>query len=73
MTKALDKLVQNVVEKTKDSENRILAIAHCNCPKRAQFVREKLEKLAKFKDIIVVDTAGVSTMYANDGGIIIAV
>ena len=73
MTKALDKLVQNVVEKTKDSENRILAISHCNCPKRAQLVREKLEKLAKFKDIIVVDTAGVSTMYANDGGIIIAV
>ena len=36
-------------------------------------MREKIEKLAKFKDIIVVDTAGVSTMYANDGGVIVAV
>lgn len=73
MTKALDKLVQNVVEKTKDTENRILAISHCNCPKRAELVKEKIQKLAKFKDIIVVDTAGVSTMYANDGGVIMAV
>ena len=36
-------------------------------------VKEKLEKLAKFKKIIITDTAGVSTMYANDGGVIIAV
>ena len=26
----------------------------------------------KFKDAIVVDTRGVSSMYANDGGIIVA-
>ena len=73
MTKALDKLIQDMLEKTKNTEERVLAIAHCNCPKRAQSMREKIEKLAKFKDIIVVDTAGVSTMYANDGGVIVAV
>ena len=73
MNKALDKLVQNVVEKTKNTENRILGISHCNCPARAELVKEKLEKLAKFKDILILNTAGVSTMYANDGGIMIAV
>ena len=31
-----------------------------------------LEK-AKFKDIIIVDTAGISSMYAADGGVIVVV
>ena len=26
----------------------------------------------RFKDIIIVNTAGISTVYANEGGIIIA-
>ena len=73
MNKALDKMIQNVIAKTKNCENRVLAISHCNCPERARAVKEKLEKLAKFKKIIITDTAGVSTMYANDGGVIIAV
>lgn len=71
--KALAKMVEDVIQKTKDCENRILAISHCNCPQRAQYVKEALEKLGKFKKIIIVDTAGVSSMYANDGGVIIAV
>lgn len=73
MNKALERMVQEVVAKTRDCEKKILAISHCNCPQRAVTVKEKIQKLAKFKDIIIVDTAGVSTMYANDGGVIMAV
>lgn len=73
MKKALSKMIEDMLQKTKNCENRVLAISHCNCPERAQFVKETIEKMAKFKDIVVVNTAGVSSMYANDGGIIIAV
>ena len=73
MKRALAKMVEDVVAATKDCEHRILAISHCNCPERAQYVKECLEKLAGFKKIVIVDTAGISSMYANDGGIIIAV
>lgn len=73
MAKALDYMVNEIVKRTKECEKKILSIAHCNCPERAKQVKEKLEKLAKFKDIRIVDTAGVSTMYANNGGIIVAV
>ena len=62
-----------MISKTKDCENRILAISHCNCPERAKAVKEKIEKIAKFKKIIIINTAGVSSMYANDGGVIMAV
>lgn len=73
MNKALEKMVKTMIERTKDCENRILAIAHCNCPERAKAIKEKIEKIAKFKEIIIIDTRGVSTMYANDGGVIMAV
>ena len=73
MKKALMKMVEDAVSSTKDCSERILAISHCNCPQRAEFVKEQILKLAKFKDVVVVNTAGVSSMYANDGGVILAV
>ena len=73
MKKALAKMVDDMLAKTKDCENKILAISHCNCPERAEFVKNTIEKLAHFKKIVIVNTAGVSSMYANDGGVIIAV
>lgn len=73
MNKALEKMVQNMISRTPDCEKRTLAIAHCNCPERAKAVREKVEELAHFKEILILGTAGVSSMYANDGGVIMAV
>lgn len=73
MNKALKQMVEEMLKKAGDYENRVLAISHCNCPDRAQGVKEDVERLAKFKKIIVVDTAGISSMYASDGGIIMVV
>ena len=50
-----------------------LVISYCNCPERAAAVKARIEKLANFKKIIIINTAGVSSMYANDGGVIMAV
>ena len=49
MNKALDKMIQDVIAKTKNCENRVLAISHCNCPERAKAVKEKIEKIAKLQ------------------------
>ena len=73
INKALDMMVQDIMKKNGDEKGRILAISHCNCPKRAQRVKEQLEALSLFQKILVVDTAGVSSMYANDGGVIVVV
>lgn len=70
--KALGIMVDSVEKDVKNPEERIFAIAHCNNPERAEFVREEVLKRVSFKDCIIVDTAGVSTMYAGDGGIIIS-
>ena len=71
--KALAKMVDRVSEEIVSPEKKTLGIAHCNCPARAEMVREMLLKKLPLGDIIVLDTRGVSSMYANDGGIIIAV
>lgn len=73
MNKALVKMVEYVVEKTVDSKDKILAISHCNCASRAQLIKEALQERLNPKSIVVLDTAGVSSMYANDGGIIVVV
>ena len=69
--KALAKMCDMIIENLKGSKERILAISHCNCPERALFLKEKLESLATFNKIIILNTAGVSSMYANDGGVIV--
>lgn len=73
INKALDTMIAVMLQKVQNRENKILGIAHCNCPQRANSIVEKIEKLAKFKEIFVVNTAGISTLYANDGGIIMVV
>ena len=71
--KALAKMCDTVIGNLKGSKERILAISHCNCRERAEQVKRMLETKAEFKDIIVLDTAGISSMYASDGGIIVVV
>ena len=73
INKALIKMVDCVVEKTVDSKHRTLAISHCNCFERAKQVKDAILEKMPVKDVILLDTAGVSTMYANDGGIIIVI
>ena len=73
MNKALVKMAEQIVAKTQDSETKTLAISHCNCYERAVLLRNALQERMNVKDIVILDTAGVSSMYANDGGVIVAV
>lgn len=72
MNKAVMKMVDYVVERTPNPAEKVLGISHCNCPARAQAVKEAILERIPVKDVVLLDTAGVSSMYANDGGIIIA-
>ena len=71
--KALVKMVESVVNDVKDPGEKILAISHCNCPERAEQVKEMLLEKIALKDVIILDTAGISSMYASDGGVIVVV
>jgi DegV family protein with EDD domain len=51
---------------------RTLSIVHCDDPERAFYVRDLVQKSCQFKDILISDARGVTTVYANDGGIVVA-
>ncbi len=74
MNKALVRMVENIQETCHNPEEKTLAISHCNCPERAQMVADAIrERMPQLKNILVLDTAGISSMYASDGGIIVVV
>lgn len=70
--KALAKLVDTVIRENAATAKTRLMIAHCNCLERAEEVKGMLLGKVKTLEIIITDTAGISSMYANDGGVIIA-
>lgn len=71
--KALVKMVEQLAEDVKNSKDKILAIAHCNCRDRAEAVKNMILEKINVKDVIILDTAGISSMYAADGGVIVVV
>lgn len=68
--KALARMTELAVSGLEDTSSKRLVIAHCNNRKRAEQVRELMCKKASFREIVITDTAGVATLYAGDGGII---
>lgn len=73
VNRALKKMIDYIVENLKDPAEKVLAISHCNCPERAELVKKAILDRVSVKEIIILDTAGVSSLYASDGGIIVVV
>ena len=69
--KALAKMVDYVIRDVSDPEKKCLMITHCNNLDRANSVKDQILAKVKFKDVLIMDTAGISSMYANDGGVIV--
>ena len=38
---------------------------------RDRYMRRLMEKRASYRRVVIMDTDGVSSMYANDGGVIV--
>lgn len=70
--KASRRLVEIIGEEGKNLEEKVLGIAHCNCLEKALEFKEEVLKRYNFKKIVIVEMGGVSTTYADDGGLVIA-
>ncbi len=69
--KAFKMLVDIIGDSGVKFEEKILAISHANALQKAVDLKDDLKHL-NFKEILIVETKGLSTGYVNDGGIIIA-
>lgn len=70
--KAIEKLIEIIIEDKLDFENRILAISHVKCVEKAVYFKDEISKKIKFKNIIIVEARGVIATYANALGIVVA-
>lgn len=67
----LARMVSRMAEDA-DHVGRRLIITHCNCPERAEHVRELVQKRCRFGEILITAAGGIATVYAEDGGIVAA-
>lgn len=72
INKALTRMADIAIREAGETKDKVLIIAHCNNPERAEVVKNEMCRQASFKDVIITETAGVATVYASDGGIIVA-
>ena len=72
INKALTSMADIAIREAGETKDKVLIIAHCNNPERAEVVKNEMCRQATFKDVIITETAGVATVYASDGGIIVA-
>lgn len=70
--RAIDRLVDMLGESNIDFKNTILSITHVNAKEKAENIKAEIQKRYSFQDILVVRAGGLSTVYADDGGIVIA-
>ena len=67
LTKMVDRMAADPAH-----QGRTLAICHCNCLERAFQVRDMVEAKCRFAAIHILEAGGITTVYADDGGIVAA-
>jgi DegV family protein with EDD domain len=68
----IDKLADTIRSSGRETDGQSLVIAHCNNPGLAEKLTEAIRSRYRFRDILVVPTRGISTVYANNRGVIMA-
>lgn len=71
-SKIVKKMAEIVATSNRDTSGKTAVISHCNNESLAIKLKEQLEEQYQFKQIIIVPTGGVSSLYANEKGIILA-
>jgi len=69
--KAFNRLIDLIGEEGTDFKNKILGIGHVNAKEKAEKLKDEIGSKYNFKDIIIFEGGGLSTVYADDGGIVV--
>lgn len=70
--KAYNSLKDLVLKTSGDCSTKTLAISHVNNLERANFIKALIEEECNFKDIVIVQTGGLSSLYCDNKGVILA-
>lgn len=68
----IEKLAGTIEKSGRDTKGESMVIAHCNNPGLAERLMSTIKMRYHFKEILIVPTRGISSIYANDKGIVMA-
>ena len=71
INQALNKLC-SIMAADPHHKGQLLCISHCLCRERAEYLRSLAFKTCQFADVRIEETRGISSFYANSGGIVAA-
>lgn len=73
INRAIIKMAELIAEncKGKDCSAKTLYMTQCLCPERGRTAADAIMKLTKFKNCVMLRSGGISTVYANTGGLIV--
>ncbi len=66
------KLADTIQNDGRSTEGQSLVITHCYNPELAEQLRAEVERRYAFSEILVLPTRGLSSLYANEKGVIMA-
>lgn len=69
---AILRLKNMIEQEALDSGSKVLAITQVNAKELARKIRNDIARKNIFKEIFIFDAGGLSTVYGDDGGIIVA-
>lgn len=70
--RSFQKLIDMIGEGSKDLQDKLLGISHVNAREKAEELKQAIQERYKFKDVIIFEAGGLSSVYASNGGIVIA-
>jgi DegV family protein with EDD domain len=71
-TRMIEKLLSFIEKSGKDTSGENIVISHCSNPTLARRLADAIRKKFSFSNIFIVPTGGVSSLYADEKGIILA-
>lgn len=66
------KLADTIATDGRPTKGKSLVITHCNNSPMAEELKSEIERRYEFSEILVLPTRGVSSLYANEKGVILA-
>ncbi|WP_090236376.1 DegV family protein [Lentibacillus halodurans] len=70
--KSIRRFVEQIGEYTKDFEDKVLSMSHCNSEGRAKKVLEEIRNKYPFKDAYLTEMGPLIATYAGEGGLVIS-
>ena len=69
---AMEKLLNIIRRDAVNMTESVLAITHVDARAKAEELCEKIKSLFSFREVIIFQASGLSTVYADDGGIVLS-